>query len=1112
MPMPSDMEEASGLFTPHHLFEVSGVCTFPEFRIERRDAELWAVRDCKFLIFDDGTDISSGKNVEESSESANGTIHGSHHAEGSPDRGCSRSKEPDNVDDITGDETQVEEDNWKRVESRGEASLQLFWNLGPRYGPSSSAAAPSSNHEDFECKICHNCPEFPHDRKTRNFRLFRPRKEFPELFGSGMPVADNICTHYLAVSYCWPPPVMDDQKNVVETPRTYEVRDLDGNVRVNRALDDVLDRAVDVANSFGLRMIWIDQECLPQPPQDSISPDKEDKALGIQAMDIIYNRAFVTCGLQDVVISSYLQLQTILGLASSSNEQAGIPRITNYRELDIILDFLDKIKNDRWYSRAWVIQEAISAGDNLCLVFRRGPGVVAQTKARMPTRRSGLPKHTLETMWRGLPSEVVCIIVHELRYIVQAARRFIQENSFTTGTNGIFRDGKIRPGESIVAAAETLHPTFWKPKHKNFNFGVVGGTSFGIRPTVDAAGAMTLLKTRGCYHNEDRVAIMANMCGYEHRLNPKVIAEDCHSIRVALLSLALMNNDFSLLVPEAYSGTLAQDPENDPSLRLLHRFRPGWVHPFDLAFQFLEQVSIRGFNLPRAIIRERRPGVVGLPAYLWEVSPEPIDLTPVKIRWLQDWIGLHGLKTEILPQEDEDENAFRERRDTVYQRLETPNGYPYVKQELGINGFVSKESAFWEGIEEYSGTVEFSLMLLSERLETIPQCQSTFAEIFFGILRFLLGLADTDPRAEGVANSIWQSMRVDVVSEEHPELPDQVCEALFLHPAVCQTPFQTISLDKTRDGMYHQTWLIDRIMRHGKLYVGSYVPEPKVDEFMNGESISLPAKKYEGIGFLGMTELAYSVASAVRRGFASPPDGRDSFSASSEMASENDKFPITDEKETSSRNDKEASSHEEGKRSLSDITFNEAVFLMGIMTGSGSIMDRQFNRQYINHIFTAEEIVEYCKLKTDEDKMGRVGGLHLQLTPGSMFSFLETVARCYDADAEIRRSKELFSVFDVDGPCNIAIPYDTAWEMVPHPSFRSMSVCWVVEVGGAPEEAQESITQMIRDNGLIPGLPTQSNHGKALRSLRVLDKVRGFWPIMYSHPVERYTLVDGVVE
>lgn len=1108
MPMASDMEEGSDPFTPHQLFQISGVCSLPQFRVERRDAELWAMRDCKFLIFDPSTDASTKGKEAASSNPASATLDGNRHVEEAPKHCCNKSKEPENVDSIESKGEEAEDENWKRVDLRGEAKFQVYGNLGPRYGPPSPGAMPSSGDDDFECNICHNCPEFPHDQKTRNFRLFRPRDEFPELLDRGIPTADNICTHYLAVSYCWPPRQVDDENNVIETPRTYKVRDLDGNVRANRALDDVLDRAVDVANSFGLRMIWIDQECLPQPPQDSISPHKEDKEAGIQAMDIIYNRAFVTCGLQDVVMSNHLQLETILGLASKSNRQGGTLTITNHRQLDIVLEFLDKVKGDRWYTRAWVVQEAISAGDNLCLVFRRGAGVHAKTKPRMPTRRTGLPKHSLETTQRGLPSQVACIMVHEFRAIVHAARAFLQEHSYTTGKYGKFRDGRLRPAEMIVAEAEALHPTFWKPKHNTFSYGVIGGTSFGIRPTVDAAGAMTLLKTRGCFQNEDRVAIMANMCGYEHRLNPRVIAENCTSLRVALMSLALMNHDFSLLVPEAYSDSLAADPTDDPSLRLLQRFRPGWVHPFDVDFRFLEQANIRGFNVPRTIIRDRRPGVVGLPAYLWEVSAEPIDLVPIKVRWQQDWINLMCLRVEVPHQKDEDDSAFRVRRDKIYEQLETPNGYPHVKQELGMNGYISNDSAFWEGIEHYAGTVKFSLVLLSDRMETIPHYQSTFAEIFFGILRFLYCHSDVDPRAGGVANSLWQSMRVDVVSEDHPELPDRVCQALFEHPAVLETPFQTILLDKTRDGEYHQVWLIDRIMRHGNLYVGSYVPEPGVGKLPNGYDISLSIKDYQGIGLQSITEFASSAASAVRKAFASPPRGK-MHNDSLKETSENDTSSEGDEKGTGSGETKDISREDGGRDPALDRNFMESAIVLGMISANGSIMDRQLYRQHINHIFAAEELSEYCELQADADKTVRVGGLNLQLTPGSMASFLETVGRVSDPDAEIRRSKELFSVFDVEGPCTIAIPYDTALEMLPHPSLRSMSVCWVAEVGGAPEEAQEMINEMVRASGLEPSARSDDTSPTASVRMRVLDKVRGFWPIMHTHPIEKYTLIDG---
>jgi hypothetical protein len=111
--------------------------------------------------------------------------------------------------------------------------------------------------------------------------------------------------HYVAVSYCWPP---RDDKPI---PRSYTVRDLDGRVRASRALDDVLDRAVDFANSCGLRMIWIDQECLPQPTEASTKADWDMQELGIQSMDIVYNRAMYTAGLLDVEITSQEQLNAI---------------------------------------------------------------------------------------------------------------------------------------------------------------------------------------------------------------------------------------------------------------------------------------------------------------------------------------------------------------------------------------------------------------------------------------------------------------------------------------------------------------------------------------------------------------------------------------------------------------------------------------------------------------------------------------------------------------------------------------------------------------------------------------------------------------------------------
>ncbi len=81
---------------------------------------------------------------------------------------------------------------------------------------------------------------------------------------------------------------------------------------------------------------------------------------------------------------------------------------------------------------------------------------------------------------------------------------------------------------------------------------IPGGTNYRPRQTVDAAGALTLLRGRGCRDVQDRVAIVANMCNFEYRLDTSLLARRCKSLRLALVALAVLNGDYSLLVPEAY--------------------------------------------------------------------------------------------------------------------------------------------------------------------------------------------------------------------------------------------------------------------------------------------------------------------------------------------------------------------------------------------------------------------------------------------------------------------------------------------------------------------------------------------------------------------------------
>ena len=107
-------------------------------------------------------------------------------------------------------------------------------------------------------------------------------------------------------------------------------------------------------------------------------------------------------------------------------------------------------------------------------------------------------------------------------------------------------------------------------------------------------------------------------------------------------------------------------------------------------------------------------------------------------------------------------------------------------------------------------------------VESNPEIQHHIGMIVLDILRFLVNQSDSDPRSIPIANSIWQSLRVDEVeglNDKTTELPDEVDEAFFDEPSMIEGFFKTLQFDRTPGGSYSQVWLIDRIMSKGRYTV-----------------------------------------------------------------------------------------------------------------------------------------------------------------------------------------------------------------------------------------------------------------------------------------------------
>ncbi|CAN9145611.1 unnamed protein product [Alternaria alternata] len=987
--MKNDLRDTATTFGSNMFAEIAEIS---KYKFERAKAREWATRDLCFLVYDD-SDVK--------------------------------------IDGFDSDDE----------EAQHEYALQM--SLGDSSIPETKKtedAEPSEKIDDStkaKCRVCASYPEFPHKWKPRKFRLVNPTLDQPARYSADIAYSDT-CRHYVAVSYCWPP---RDENPI---PRSYTVRDLDGRVRTIRALDDVLDRAVDFASSCGLRMIWIDQECLPQPTETSSKADWEVQELGIQSMDIVYNKAMYTAGLLNVEIRSQEQLNAIETLLRSDWQT--VHRTMNRQYCKHVMDFLHETSQDRWYTRAWVIQEAICAGLKLMLAFRRSPGLSYSQKFRYgyEAERDHRPHHSLDDHERGLDSTLVCMTLNEFWRILDVMQNLLTRDFSVMGSMLVHFGSsppELYPGaRSVLQAAQRLHPRTVRANSPFMNITMYTEGAYGKRPTINAAGALTLLKDRECYFESDRLAIIANMCDYDFRLDTKAINDNCPSLRLAILALALNNSDLSLLAPETYpppNKTYTGDAyAGHTSSSLLFQ-------SFSLEAAKIDNCQVRDFFTTR--FQSTTPGSVTsdgllLRAYLWSVDRE-IDFTPIQSTWSDAWESLRCWKIVVERQKSETWEQFHARQAAIAQRLSSPGVSTRALEDYRRFGNIPDDSDVWGSVD--SRGVQVGRFVDPQRFE-VPEMRDLITRVIFDILRFTLTISEEGNLAQGLANSIWHSIRIDQVPGSQHELPDEVGDTLFSHIDVLTRPFATLQLEETPDRSLAQLWFVDRIMEKGSLWCGTYIPPTRQDGSI----------------------MHFSHGSTFPRG------------KGLELGSAFGKWNAPKVK-------------------------------------SGTILYRQMRRQLLFGMLNSKPS-ESLPLSWRRPMMA-----HCEVLSNDDY---------WTARGQKRRKETLLSTFDVNGPCQVATPFNAEWEILPRPRLRNMSVCWVVEgrkskgraatttaeKDDAPDDAPEDVSRLElpseakgkgkrrasdlpRDAEISKNTDTldtselSSNQGL---DLRVLRKVKGLWQLM----------------
>ncbi|OAX42238.1 HET-domain-containing protein [Rhizopogon vinicolor AM-OR11-026] len=348
----------------------------------------------------------------------------------------------------------------------------------------------------------------------------------PHSIDSGVP--------YIAVSYCWQTHDSDKgDQNVDSTVRVLQ----NGEIRLSRARPEIISRAMRYAISVGIDRIWIDQECIDQD-------DPIDKEHGIQSMDLVYYHAHQTVALLDRCVNSEDDLRSITKLMAHSFKELTATEL-NSKSHPLFIPLLNRIIENRWFSRSWTHQEFVCACRVVLLI--------------------AWDRKFAETRWHHWRDEMLLLLSDVEDRIDSSdtqetyAEWSISERLWSHAVTclpdtcmGPHFDDSSEPNLSVDLTKQ------WATRHaksrtlQKTGDSRAGGASTkvanGLPFSTDAVTACNSLAHTNNHRVADKVAIVANLCGYQWGINIDEVERKGLGLVSCLLAQALLNGDLSLLV------------------------------------------------------------------------------------------------------------------------------------------------------------------------------------------------------------------------------------------------------------------------------------------------------------------------------------------------------------------------------------------------------------------------------------------------------------------------------------------------------------------------------------------------------------------------------------
>lgn len=406
----------------------------------------------------------------------------------------------------------------------------------------------------------------------------------------------------------------------------------------------------------------------------------------------------------------------------------------------------------------------ICAGDKLVLTCRRGGGLKFPSRFRLGNKheKQTRPYHSLDEKPRQLPSDIVCVPLRSFWNVIDGMKYFLSRDFMQVGTQLVRFGGNpfytTPDARAAIEAADSLHPRFFEGNTLQQDMRMYGKGHYGNRPTTNAAGALTLLKHRHCYQDSDRLAIVANMCDYDFRLDTQATGRNCSSLRQAILALALNNADTSLLVPEVYLYKIDEIPNTDQHIQSGDSCFFAEILNDSLRIEHCMVRNMMNFKLQTIRPGWVTPAGLQIHAYIWSVGTFA-NFAPIQGKWADKWDSLKCWRFTVDRLKHETQKQFHSRHLAITRRFSEPGVSELASLEFKVAGHIPDESVIWRDIDNTG--VHVSRYLDSRRVKGLPAMRDILVRILFDILRCATMSLPNTKHAQALADTLWHSIRVD---------------------------------------------------------------------------------------------------------------------------------------------------------------------------------------------------------------------------------------------------------------------------------------------------------------------------------------------------------------